>query len=51
MTDLQRAFYHQLRKEWGQRWWYTARRAFDLARSSEPFAVSRLAFYRSVRLG
>jgi hypothetical protein len=51
LTDLQRAHYHQLRKEWGQRWWYTARRAYDLASRAELFAVSRTDFYRRVRLG
>lgn len=51
LTDLQRAYFHLLRREWGQRWWYTASRAFDLARRAELFVVSRTDFYRRVRLG
>lgn len=51
LTDLQRAHFRLLRKEWGQRWWYTASRAFELARTAQLFAVSRTDFYRRVRLG
>lgn len=51
MTKLQRDYYHLLRREWGQRWWYTAQRAFEIASRMEFFEVPREDFYRRVRLG
>lgn len=51
MTKLQREYYHLLRREWGQRWWMTAQRAFGQARDAELFEVSRWALYQRVKLG
>lgn len=51
MNDLQRDFYRRLRAPWGQRWFYTAEKAYELARNAELFSVSRADFYRRVKLG
>lgn len=50
MNELQRAEYRSIRADWSQRWFYTARRAFELARAPGMFSVSRETFYRTVRI-
>jgi len=50
VSELQRNYYRLLRRDWDKRHWYTARLAFDLARTAGLFKVERFEFYRRLRI-